>query len=316
MRRPATAVDWWLALCVGMGMVATLMSGSARAQPAGHDAPSAVPAQPPRHAADHVESEPTRPAEESPSHDQHAEHAPVPDQPVTPIPPVTEADRAAAFPDVESHAMHDNALHSFVLLDQLEWRRGVDRSAATWDSKGWIGRDLDRLWFRAEGASEDGRLGDAEAHLFYGRGFARWWDVLVGLRQDVRPGPAQSWLAVGIQGLAPYWFEVEATAYLGRGGQTAARLEAEYDLLLTNRLVLQPLVEANLYGKSNAERGIGAGISTFEAGFRLRYEFRREVAPYIGVTWNNAFGQTADFASSAGDTISGRRYLAGLRLWF
>ena len=203
-------------------------------------------------------------------------------QPETPIPPVTDADRAAAFPDVDVSAVHATAVNYFVLFDQLEWQGDVNGGGMNWDSKGLIGGDKDRLWFRAEGQAENGRLGDAEAHLFYGRAIARWWDVVVGLRQDLRPGPAQSWLALGVQGLAPYWFEVEATAYLGAGGQTAARFEAEYELLFTNRLVLQPLVELNLYGKTNAERGIGAGVSAFDAGLRIRYEFRREFAPRSG----------------------------------
>ena len=233
-------------------------------------------------------------------------------EPQTPIPPITDADRAAAFPDVEGHAVPDNAVHFFVLFDQLEWQRVEAGGGLTWDTTGWVGRDRDRVWFRTEGQAEDGGLGVAEAHLFYGRAVARWWDVVVGLRQDFRPGPAQSWLAVGIQGLAPYWFDVEATAYLGAGGHTAARLEAEYELLFTNRLVLQPLVEVNLYGKTNAERGIGAGVSSFEAGVRIRYELRREFAPYLGLTWHRRFGETAGFA----ETTGGRRFVAGLRLWF
>ncbi len=237
-------------------------------------------------------------------------------QPETPIPPVTDADRAAAFPDVDVSAVHDTAVNYFVLFDQLEWQGDETGGGVNWDSKGWIGGDRDRLWFRAEGQAEDGHLGDVEAHLLYSRAVARWWDVVVGLRQDLRPGPAQSWLALGVQGLAPYWFEVEATAYLGAGGQTAARFEAEYELLFTNRLVLQPLVELNLYGKTNAERGIGAGVSAFDAGLRIRYEFRREFAPYVGVIWTNAFGKTADFAAAAGETTDGRRLVAGLRLWF
>ena len=249
--------------------------------------------------------------------DDHTEHeANQPPSEDPGIPPITDADRAAAFPDVTVSAVHDNAVNYFVLLDQLEWQGDETGGGLNWDSKGWTGRDRDRLWFRTEGQAENGRLGDAEAHLFYGRAFARWWDVVVGLRQDLRPDPAQSWLALGVQGLAPYWFEVEATAYLGAGGQTAARLEAEYELLFTNRLVLQPLVELNLYGKTNAERGIGAGVSEFDAGLRIRYEFRREFAPYLGVIWTNAFGATADFARAAGDTPGGRRFVAGLRLWY
>ena len=148
-------------------------------------------------------------------------------QPATPIPPVTDADRAAAFPDVEAHAMQDSAVHAFVLVDQLEWHGGDTHEGPSWDSTGWIGGDQNRLWFRTEGDVDGGHLGETEAHVLYGRAFARWWDVVVGLRQDARPGPAQSWLAVGVQGLAPYWFEIEATAYIGTGGRTAARLVAD-----------------------------------------------------------------------------------------
>ncbi len=237
-------------------------------------------------------------------------------RPTTPIPPITDADRAAAFPDVDGHTVLDNAVHSFVLFDQLEWQGSDSSNGVRWDAGGWVGGDLNRLWFRTEGQARSGRLDDAEAHLLYGRAVARWWDVVVGVRQDLRPGPAQSWLAVGVQGIAPYWFDVEATAYLGAGGQTAVRLEAEYELLLTRRLVLQPLVELNLYGQTNAARGIGAGISSFDAGLRVRYELRREFAPYLGVTWHNRFGETAGLAEAAGESPGGRRLVAGLRLWF
>jgi copper resistance protein B len=233
------------------------------------------------------------------------------------IPPITDEDRKAAFPqDVEAHAVHDRSINTYVLFDQLEWQSYAGGTGLTIDSKGWVGRDRDRLWFRAEGDGEDGRVGDAEAHVLYGRQFSRWWDVVAGVRQDVKPGPARTWAAVGIQGLAPYWFEVELTGYVGESGRTQLRGEVEYELLLTNRLVLQPLVEVNLFGKSDPERGIGAGLSTTDVGFRLRYEFRREFAPYIGVTWNRKWGETADFAEMAGEETGGARFVAGLRLWF
>jgi copper resistance protein B len=231
------------------------------------------------------------------------------------IPPLTDDDRKAAFPDVHGHTVHDNAVHYFVLADQLEWQ-SVDGGGLNLDTKGWIGRDRDRLWFRAEGDREGDDIGEAEAHVLYGRQFSRWWDVVGGIRQDFEPGPAQTWAAIGVQGLAPYWFEVEATAYLGASGRTHARLEVEYELLLTNRLVLQPLVEVELFGKSDPERGIGAGLSTTEAGVRLRYEFRREFAPYVGVVWNRKYGGTADFARAAGEEDGGARFVTGLRLWF
>ena len=253
-----------------------------------------------------------------PSHAQpeDAEARQAAPQPVTPIPQLSDGDRAAAFPDVEAHTVQDQALHYLVLVDQVEVQGGKSARGVGWDSRGWIGRDLNRLWFRTEGESDDGRINEAEVHLFYGRAFARWWEVVVGVRQDYRPGPGQSWLAVGVQGLAPYWFDVEATAYVGAGGQSAARVKAEYELLFTNRLALQPLVEVNLHGKTNAERRIGAGVSSFDAGLRLRYELRREFAPYVGVSWHTRFGETARFAEATGESARGRRIVAGLRFWF
>jgi len=232
------------------------------------------------------------------------------------IPPITDDDRKAAFPNVEGHAVHDNAVNYFVLFDQLEWQAGNGVSGVNVDTTGWVGRDQDRLWFRAEGDSDDGRVSGAEAHVLYGRQFARWWDVVAGVRQDFNPGPGRTWAAVGVQGLAPYWFEVEATFFVGESGRTHARFDVEYELLLTNRLVLQPLVEVEVYGKPDPERGIGAGLSTIDSGLRVRYEIRRELAPYIGVTWNRKFGKTAELADRAGEDASGARVVAGLRLWF
>ena len=262
----------------------------------------------------HDQTTPEEPPTAGQATDQQAGYGTT--QPTIPIPPITVADRAAAFPDVESHVMRDNAVYAFVLFDQLEWQGDRSAGGLNWDAKGWVGGDRDRLWFRTEGQADDSHLGAAEAQLFYGRAVARWWDVVVGVRQDVRPGPAQTWAAFGVQGLAPYWFELEATGYVSDGGQTAVRLEVEYELLLTNHLVLQPLVELNLYGKSNVERGIGAGLSSADIGLRMRYEFRRELAPYVGVTWNNTFGETADLAEAAGETSEGPRFVAGLRVWY
>jgi copper resistance protein B len=233
------------------------------------------------------------------------------------IPPLTDADRAAAFPDVQGHAVHDKSVQALVLIDQLEWRAAD--GGLTWDSSGWIGRDLDRFWFRTEGAGDtgdNGRVADAEAHLLYGRAVGRWWDFVGGIRQDVRPGPSRTWAAIGIQGLAPYWFEVQATAYVGQAGRTHLRLETEYELLLTNRLIAQPRVEVNLYGKSDPARGIGAGLSSADLGVRVRYELRREVAPYVGIDWHRSYFATADLAEAAGRTRADARLVLGLRLWY
>jgi copper resistance protein B len=232
------------------------------------------------------------------------------------IPKPTDEDRAAAFPDLGGHAAHDAAVHAYVLFDQLEWHPGRDDSGFDLDSRGWIGGDVSRLWFRAEADRDLGLVEDAQTHVLYGRLVSRWWDLVGGLRQDFKPGSPQTWAAVGIQGLAPYWLQVEATGYVGRGGRTQARLEVEYELLLTNRLVLQPLVEIELYGRSDPARRVGAGLSTTEAGFRLRYEIRRELAPYVGLKWTRKYGSTADFAEADDDPTHAVRFVTGVRFWF
>ena len=254
---------------------------------------------------------------EAPATMDHSAHmAQATDAPKDPIPALTDADRAAAFPpSLAGHAVHDRRLTAFVLFDQLEWQ-GTGDGGLSFENHSWFGGDVNRLWLRAEADSEDREIETAQASLLYGRSVSRWWDIVAGIRQDFRPGAAQTWGAIGIQGLAPYWFEVEATAYVGEGGRTHARFEAEYQLLFTNRLILEPLVEAEIYGKSDPERGLGAGLSSLDTGLRLRYEFRRELAPYIGVTWNRKFFGTADLARSGGNDVGAVRFAVGLRTWF
>jgi len=237
-------------------------------------------------------------------------------QPVTPIPPLTEEDRAAAFPDFGGHPTHDKKIFSFVLFDQLEWRTGSETETVNWDITGWIGGDVHRLWFRTEGETDEKRLHEGDAELLYGQAFSRWWDFVVGVRQDIRPDPAQTWAAIGIQGLASYFFELRATAYIGASWRTQARFDAEYEMLITNRLILQPRVEFNLSGKSDPERSIGSGLTSAEEGLRLRYEFRREFAPYVGISWNQKFGGTADFARAGGEPTRATRFTVGIRAWF
>jgi copper resistance protein B len=229
------------------------------------------------------------------------------------IRPLTDADRAVAFPDVGYHAMLDNRVNYFVLADHLELPSGDD--GVRWDTTGWVGTDLDRLWFRFGGDSRRSRLESARTELLYGRSISRWWTAVAGVRQDVRPGSPQTWAAVGLQGLAPYWFAVEATAYVGAGGRTHVRVETEYDLLVTNRLILQPVVELDAYGKADAARHGGAGLSEVDAGVRLRYEFKREFAPYVGVTWSRALFGTGDLRRAVGESVGQRRLVVGLRLW-
>jgi copper resistance protein B len=231
-----------------------------------------------------------------------------------PVPPVTEADRRAAFPDVQPHRLRDDDVNVFVLVDQIEWARDDGRGRLGWDAHGWIGRDLDRIWLRSEGFARGGSKA-GEAHVMYGRAVARWWELVAGVRQEVGGGPARTWAAVGIQGRTPYWVEIEATGYVGEGGRTAAKLEIEHDLLFTDRLRLQPLVELSFHGRADPERGIGAGFSRGEYGLRFRYELRRELAPYAGVTWDRRYFGTAEAARESGEPVGRWRAVIGLRWW-
>ena len=262
-------------------------------------------------------TEPQPTASGSAASSGHSESAPPPTSVIVPpwIPEVTDDMRRVAFPEVHGHATHDRRINSFVLFDQLEWRAGNGPGAWSWSNTGWVGGDLNRLWFRTEGEGADGRMAGARVHGLYGRAVARWWDVVAGLRQDLQPG-AQTWLAVGVQGLAPGFFDVEATAYLSDEGQTAAHLAVEYDLLITNRLVLQPVVEIDVYGESNASLGVGSGLSAAAAGLRLRYQFTREFAPYLGVSWVKAQGDTAALPDDADVANGTPRLVTGVRLWF
>ncbi|MBR7198524.1 copper resistance protein B [Pseudomonas sp. 14A] len=234
----------------------------------------------------------------------------------TPVPPVTDADRAAVFTSPGGHQVHDSVINSYFLADKLEWQNADDGSALAWDLSGWIGGDTDRLWLRSEGERNNGKTEDAEIQALWGHAISPWWDVVGGVRQDFKPGAPQTWAALGVQGMALYNFEAEATAFLGEGGQSAVRLEGDYDILLTNRLILQPTAELNIYGKNDPQRGIGSGLSNTEAGLRLRYEIRREFAPYIGVTWNRTYGNTADYAREEDEDRSEARLVLGVRLWF
>lgn len=225
-------------------------------------------------------------------------------------------DPASHGESAHGESAHDNSVQSYVLFNRLEGFDADHGAGLEWEAQAWVGTDTDKLWVRSEGERIDGRTEAAGVEALYGRPVARWWDLLAGVRHDFKPGASQDWAALGIAGVAPYKFEVEATAYLGPSGRTAARIEAEYEVLFTNRLILQPLVEANLYGKDDPQRGIGSGLSTIEAGLRLRYEVHRQFAPYVGLVYERAYGDTADFRRAAGEGAGDTRLVAGVRIWF
>lgn len=210
----------------------------------------------------------------------------------------------------------DETSFGMLLVDRLESVRTRANTTGSYELMARYGRDYDRMVLKAEGETDDGRLEQARTELLWGHAVAAYWDTQLGVRHDSGEKPDRNWLAVGIQGLAPYWFEVDATAYFGGDGRSALRLAAELELLFTQRLILQPRAEANFHGKRDAGHELGSGLSDAVAGLRLRYEIRREFAPYAGIEWSRKFGGTADFARAAGEDTAETRLIAGLRFRF
>ena len=216
------------------------------------------------------------------------------------------------------HRLRLSDEHSFGTLqvDRLERVYTRDNNATTYDAQASFGRDYERLVLKAEGEAIRGKLQEAQTEVLWRHAVAAYWDTQLGVRYDSGVGPNRGWLAFGIQGLAPYWFEIDASAYVGNNGRTALSLEAEYELLLTQRLILQPRIEFNVYGRRDQARDIGSGLSDVTAGLRLRYEFTRQFAPYVGVERASKFGESADFARAAGEKRPETRWVAGVRFWF
>jgi copper resistance protein B len=205
---------------------------------------------------------------------------------------------------------------SFV-ADRLESQNSDSPRQSVYDVQAWYGSTYDKLTLKSEGGVLNGRVSEGSTDLLWSHAVSPFWDTQLGARLDQgQGGPNRTWLAFGIQGLAPYWFEVEATAYIGSGGRTALTLQTEYDLLLTQRLILQPRVEVNFYGKQDTAAAIGSGLSDGAVGLRLRYEFGRKLAPYVGVEWDSKFGTSADMARASGEDATETRFVAGVRLWF
>lgn len=236
----------------------------------------------------------------------------------SPLPAPTAAERAAAFPadlegmDMRGH-MDDNPLIAVFRGDRLEY--GND-NALGWDLRAGVGRNFDKLWLRSEGERRDGRLDHASTELFWSHATGPWWDRTLGLRHDSGGSATRDWIAIGAQGLAPYKIEFEAVGYVGTSGRLAARVESEYEVLLTNRWILQPKLEANFYSRDDDENHIGKGLSDARVGLRLRYEFSPQLAPYAGYVWTRRFGGTADRAEAAGGDARDRAWVAGIRFWF
>ena len=208
------------------------------------------------------------------------------------------------------------------LIDQLESRIGKGRDGYAWNGQAWYGGDINKLWITTEG---EGTFGDVvekgEVQALWSRAIDPWFNVQLGVRQDLQSGPDRTYAVLGIQGLAPYWFEVGALAFVSTKGEVSGRVEGEYDLRLTRKLILQPRAELNVALQDSPEIRVGSGLSSAEFGARLRYEMFPKsgpavVAPYIGVHYERAIGDTARYYRASGDSPGGWSFLVGLRTWF
>ena len=218
----------------------------------------------------------------------------------------------AATPRVFAHDTDDPLLFS-LQVEQLEWREG---DALVSEGDLWLGRDLQKFWLKFDLEYADDHLEEVELQALYGLAIAPYWDVQFGVRQDVRPQPSQTWGVLALHGLAPYFFETDLSLYVGEGGAVAANLTVEYELLLTQNLILAPEISLDLYGQNDRERSLGSGVSEVAMGLRLRYEIRPEFAPYVGVHRWQKRGNSADFARQKGEETVDTIAVVGLRFWF
>ena len=234
------------------------------------------------------------------------------------LPPITDADRAAAFPDVggHSHGMLEDPFNHSLRIDELESQQADGDDILAWKAHAWVGHAVDKLAIRTEGEQRGGDTEHAELQLLWSHTITRWWNFVTGARMDFQPTPSRTWAAFGVEGIAPYRFDIEATGFVADGGDSAARVEATYELLITQRWILEPRLELEWYGQDEPALGLASGLARSEGGLRLRYEIRREVAPYVGLVQERRIGGSADFVRAAGKDPTDTRLVAGLWLRF
>jgi copper resistance protein B len=224
---------------------------------------------------------------------------------------------AMAGAEARMMATHGGMTYRQIMFNLAEYQARKGQNGYRWVGEGWFGGDIDRFVVKTEGEGtfREG-VDSAEVQALYSRALDPYWNLQLGLRHDFAPGPDRSYAALGVKGLAPYWFETEAALFLSDKGDLIARIEGYYDQRLTRRLVLQPRAELNFAAQDVPGNRIGAGLSDAELGLRLRYEIRREFAPYVGLSWERRIGHAARFARAAGESARATGFVAGVRFWF
>lgn len=206
---------------------------------------------------------------------------------------------------------------SMILFDLAEFQARPGGNGYRWESDAWFGGDIERLQIKTEGEGRFGKpIEDFEAQALYSRAISPFWNAHIGLRHDIAPNPSRTYAVLGVEGIAPYWFHVTGQLFLSDKGDLRARFEGSYDERITQKLIFQPRLELNLSAQNMPAIGVGSGLTSYELGARLRYEFRKEFAPYIGVEWSGKTGDTARYARLAGDKPNAVQFVAGIRFWF
>ncbi len=215
----------------------------------------------------------------------------------------------------------DEMVISKIMIDQLELQNSNKENLQRWDMQAWVGTDYKKFWFKTEGDFVAGQSeGEIELQGLYSQAVSAFWDLQYGLRYDrvYNTGSSNEHFfgVLGVQGLAPYWFEVESALFVDNDGILSARVAASYDLLFTQRLILQPRMEFNLSAGDVPKLGVGKGFNDLQLGLRLRYEFTRKIAPYIGIEWTKQYANTANFTLADGGVVEDVKLISGIRLWF
>jgi len=210
---------------------------------------------------------------------------------------------------------HGGAQASQVMANLLEYRARSGGDGYHWDGEAWFGGDLNRLVLKSEGEGDRHGVEDGEVQALYSRAVGLYTDLQVGVRQDLEP-KSRTYATVGFETLLPYWIEAGGALFASTKGDVLGRVEGSIDWRLTQRLILQPRAELNFAAQDVPETATGSGLSDGELGLRLRYEIRREFAPYVGVSWGRRFGHSADYARARGQDVSDTSFVVGLRAWF
>lgn len=210
----------------------------------------------------------------------------------------------------------DDPIVTKVMIDQLETRITDGDDPLVLEGYAWMGKDLNKLFIKYDVEQVKNETEELELQALYSRAIDPFWDFQIGVRQDQKPTPTRNWLALGFMGVAPYWFEIDSTLYIGESDQIGLRLEAEYEWMITQRWVLSPEAEFNFHSKNDEATGTGSGLSDSQIGLRLRYEVTREFAPYVGINWNKKYGNTATYAKDEGEKVDSSQLVVGVRAWF